>query len=44
VLAADRAGIDSVFVRRSHHRDVDLAATPTYEADDLHGVAAIVGD
>jgi HAD superfamily hydrolase (TIGR01549 family) len=44
VIAADRAGIDSVFVRRSHCRDVDLAAPPTYEADDLHEVAAIVGD
>ncbi|WP_049900288.1 HAD family hydrolase [Halococcus agarilyticus] len=42
VIAARRAGIDSVFVRRAHCRDVTLAATPTYEADDLHEVAAIV--
>lgn len=43
VIAARRAGIDSVFVRRPHCRDVDLTATPTDEANDLHEVAGIVG-
>ncbi|EMA44941.1 HAD family hydrolase [Halococcus saccharolyticus] len=42
VIAARRAGIDSVFVRRPHCRDVDLTATPTYEADDLHEIVGIV--
>nr|WP_241430273.1 HAD family hydrolase [Halococcus salifodinae] len=44
VIAAKRAGIDSVFVRRPHSRDVDLTVTPTYEADDLHEVVAIGDD
>lgn len=42
VVAANRAGVDSVFVRRSHCRDVELTAAPTYDVTDLHGVTAIV--
>ncbi|WP_458207370.1 HAD family hydrolase [Haladaptatus sp. NG-SE-30] len=42
VVAAHRAGLDSVFVRRPHCSDVTLSVDPTYEVDDLHGVATIV--
>lgn len=41
LVAARRAGLDSVFVRRSHCRDVDLSVTPTYEAETLHDVVEI---
>ncbi|MFC6824384.1 HAD family hydrolase [Halopelagius fulvigenes] len=41
VIAAHRAGVDSVFVSRPHCRDTDLSVTPTYETDSLHGVAKI---
>ena len=43
VLAARRAGMDSVFVRRPHCEDVTLSVTPTYETRDLRGVTDIVG-
>ncbi|MCT9094904.1 HAD-IA family hydrolase [Haloarchaeobius sp. HME9146] len=43
VLAAHRAGMDSVFVRREHSRDTELTEAATYEVTDLHGVADIVG-
>ncbi|WP_267641397.1 HAD family hydrolase [Haloarchaeobius amylolyticus] len=42
VLAAHRAGMDSVFVRREHSRDTDLTEAATYEVTDLHGVVDIV--
>jgi phosphoglycolate phosphatase len=42
VVAANQAGMDSVFVRREHCRDVELTATPTYEVNDLYDVATIV--
>ena len=35
VLAAERAGIDSVFIRRPHRADADLSVTPDYEIDGL---------
>lgn len=35
VIAANRAQVDSVFVRRPHTREVDLSATPTYEITGL---------
>ncbi|WP_049922176.1 HAD family hydrolase [Halopiger djelfimassiliensis] len=41
VVAADRAGIDSAFVRRSHCRDATLSVTPTYEVATLHEVVRI---
>lgn len=41
VVAANRAGMDSVFVRRSHCEDVDLSVTPDYEATDLREVSTI---
>lgn len=42
VIAAHQAGIDSVFVRRPHCRDVNLSVTPTHETNGLHDVAKIV--
>lgn len=41
VLAAHRAGMDSVLLRREHVRDVEHV-DPTHETADLHEVAAIV--
>ncbi|WP_254531459.1 HAD family hydrolase [Natrinema gelatinilyticum] len=41
VLAAERASIDSAFVRRSHCRDVDLDVTPTYDVTTLRDVVRI---
>lgn len=42
VIAAHRAGMDSVFVRRDHCRSVDLSVTPTYEVSDLLELPNIV--
>lgn len=46
VIAADRAGMDSVLVRRAHSEDVepDPEVGPTYEVSDLSDVVAIVED
>ncbi|MDS0293925.1 HAD family hydrolase [Halogeometricum luteum] len=41
VLAADRAGADSAFVRRPHRDGYRLAADPTYEVESLEEVAAL---
>lgn len=41
VIAADRAGIDSVFVRRPHCRTADLDVTPTYDVETLRDVVRI---
>lgn len=41
VVAARRAGLDSVFVRRPHTDGVDLSTPPTYEVEDLHGVVEV---
>lgn len=35
LLAAERAGADGAFVRRSHNADADLGRTPDYELDSL---------
>ena len=43
VVAADRAGVDSAFVRRPHRVGYELAADPTYELDSLCDVRALVG-
>jgi HAD superfamily hydrolase (TIGR01549 family) len=40
VVAADRAGIDSAFLYRSHNDDIDLDCTPTIE---LTGLADLIG-
>ena len=42
VVAANRAGLDSAFVRRPHCRDASLSTTPTYEVADLHDLPKIV--
>jgi phosphoglycolate phosphatase-like HAD superfamily hydrolase len=42
VVAARRAGLDSVLLRRPHRRDVALPVEPTYEAETLHEVASLV--
>ncbi len=42
VVAAARAGADSVFLRREHWRDRSLSVEPTYEAGTLHDVLALV--
>jgi phosphoglycolate phosphatase len=44
VTAANRAGGDSVFIRRPHNSSVNLSVTPTYEVNDLHDVAEIVSE
>ncbi|WP_435062250.1 HAD family hydrolase [Halobaculum sp. EA56] len=41
LLAADRAGVDSAFVRREHRVGYDLATDPTYELDALDDLAAL---
>jgi phosphoglycolate phosphatase-like HAD superfamily hydrolase len=35
IVAAERAGIDSVFLRRDHVTDVTLSVDPTAEVPDL---------
>jgi len=42
VLAAERAGIDSVFIRRPHRADADLSVTPDYEIDGLGDLPALL--
>ena len=41
LLAAERAGIDSAFVRRSHRIDLELGVTPTYELTGLDELLAL---
>lgn len=41
VVAANRADIDSAFVRRPHRSDYALAAEPTYELDSLDELPAV---
>ena len=42
VLAAERAGIDSAFVRRPHRSAYELDAEPTYELESLHELDPLV--
>jgi len=42
IVAADRAGLDSVLVRRPHAATVQPPVAPTYEVADLHGVASLL--
>jgi phosphoglycolate phosphatase len=42
VVAADRAGVDSAFVRRGHRRETTLDATPTYEVGSLHELEGVI--
>lgn len=43
VVAANRAGIDSAFVRRDHRRDTNLGTEPTYEVASLHELETVLG-
>jgi len=42
VIAGERAGVDTAFIRRDHNADVTLDREPTYEVGSLDDVAAIV--
>lgn len=44
ILAAQRAGMDSAFIRRDHNRDRSLDAVPTYEVTSLDEVVGLVDD
>lgn len=41
IIAAERAGIDSAFLRRDHRIDLSLSAEPTYE---FPGLRSLVGE
>lgn len=43
IRAAERAGIDSAFIRRPHRRDWDLNVWPTWEIEALDDLHAICG-
>ncbi|MGM0590878.1 MAG: HAD family hydrolase [Halobacteriota archaeon] len=43
VLAAENAGVDSVFLRRSHRTDHRLDVDPTYELDGLTELGSVPG-
>ncbi|GGJ14018.1 hypothetical protein GCM10008995_24880 [Halobellus salinus] len=42
IVAAHRAGLDSVFVRREHNTDVELGVEPTVEVNGLAEVVDVV--
>ena len=42
VIAAERAGIDGVFLRRDHNAALDLDVEPTAEIDSLRDLVALV--
>lgn len=42
VIAAENAGVDSAFIRRSHRKTTVLSTEPTYEIEDLWGLAELV--
>lgn len=44
VIAAERAGIDSAFVRRDHNASLDLGVEPTVEIGSLHDLIPLVSD
>jgi len=43
VVAAERAGLDGVFLRRPHNADTELGVEPTAEIDGLDEVADVIG-
>jgi HAD superfamily hydrolase (TIGR01549 family) len=43
VQAAERAGVDSAFIRRSHRADLELSVEPTYEIEGLRDLFDIDG-
>lgn len=42
VIAAENAGMDSVFIRREHRRDLDLSVEPTAEIESLSALPAVL--
>jgi len=42
VIAAERAGLDGVLLRRDHNADRDLDVDPTVEVESLHDLVAFV--
>lgn len=42
IIAAQRAGLASAFLRRNHNRDVDLSVEPTYEIESLAALPDII--
>jgi len=42
IVGAHRAGLDSVFVRRDHCREVSLSVDPTYEIESLAALPELV--
>lgn len=44
VVAAGRAGLDSVFLRREHNADVELDTDPTFEVDGIDEVVDVIGE
>ncbi|WP_434531739.1 HAD hydrolase-like protein (plasmid) [Haloarcula sp. NS06] len=44
IIAANRAGIDSVFLRRDHVSDVSLSVEPTAEVPDLRALIEQIPD
>ncbi len=42
VVAAGRAGLDSVFLRRAHNADVELGVDPTVEVEGLEEVVGVL--
>lgn len=42
VVAADRAGIDSAFIRREHNHRIELDHDPTFEIETLHALLDII--
>ena len=41
IVAGERAGIDTVFIRREHNESVSLTREPTYEVRSLEDIATI---
>lgn len=42
LLAAQRAGLDGVFLRREHDRDVELETEPAAEIDSLADIEPLL--
>ncbi|ESS10232.1 MAG: haloacid dehalogenase family protein [uncultured archaeon A07HR60] len=42
IVAAERARIDSVFLRREHRSDYELTSDPTYEGTGLADVLSLI--
>ena len=42
VQVAENAGLDSVFLRRTHRAEYDLPVEPTYELDSLAGLPSLL--